>query len=241
MSIDARGLDHRALNQALRGAVATADGEIEIVNVNGHRYIAAGFRSEARIRVRGVAGNDLGAFMDGPRIVVEGNAQDGAGNTMNAGLIAVRGDARDVTGYAMRGGRIFILGDVGYRAGIHMKAYKESFPTIVVGGSCGDFLGEYMAGGVIVVLNRAKQPCATGIFTGTGMHGGTIYIRGGAPKERLAKEVGAGPLEEADRQLLAQLVGEFCECFGLAERYSPAEFVKYRAFTHRPYGQLYAY
>lgn len=33
-----------------------------------------------------------------------------------------------------------------------MKAYKEKVPVMVIGGTAGSFLGEYQAGGVIVVL-----------------------------------------------------------------------------------------
>lgn len=33
-----------------------------------------------------------------------------------------------------------------------MKEYKDKIPAIVVGGVAGSFLGEYQAGGVIVVL-----------------------------------------------------------------------------------------
>mgnify|MGYP002508793462 CR=1 FL=1 len=55
-------------------------------------------------------------------------------------------------GYAMRGGKIFVKGNAGYRAGIHMKAYEEKKPVMVIGGTAGSFLGEYQAGGVIVVL-----------------------------------------------------------------------------------------
>ena len=38
-----------------------------------------------------------------------------------------------------------------------MKAYRNSFPVIVIGGCTGDFLGEYMAGGLIVVLGLNKK------------------------------------------------------------------------------------
>ena len=59
-----------------------------------------------------------------------------------------------------------------------MKEYKDKIPAIVVGGVAGSFLGEYQAGGVIVVLglHRENQPIA-GYFCGTGMHGGKIYLR----------------------------------------------------------------
>ena len=53
---------------------------------------------------------------------------------MNAGEIVVHGNVGDACGYAMRGGKIYIKGDCGYRAGIHMKAYQQHFPVMVVGG-----------------------------------------------------------------------------------------------------------
>ena len=52
----------------------------------------------------------------------------------------------------MRGGEIFVNGNAGYRAGIHMKAYREKKPILVIGGRTGSFLGEYQAGGLIIVL-----------------------------------------------------------------------------------------
>ena len=52
----------------------------------------------------------------------------------------------------MRSGKIFIKGDVGYRVGIHMKAYENLYPVIIIGGTAQDFLGEYMAGGLLIVL-----------------------------------------------------------------------------------------
>ena len=58
----------------------------------------------------------------------------------------MHGNVGDACGYAMRGGKIYIKGDCGYRAGIHMKAYQQHFPVMVVGGKAGSFLGEYLAG-----------------------------------------------------------------------------------------------
>ena len=174
MQIDAKGLNYRELNRKLKELVSKDDTiEIDILNVNGHRYIGTGLEnSKAIIRLHGVPGNDLAAFMNGGSIFVYGNAEDDVGNTMNAGLVVIHGDARDVVGYSMREGKIFIKGDVGYRAGIHMKAYKNRFPSIVVGGKTEDFLGEYMAGGIIVILNRNNEKSPVGNFTATGIHGG---------------------------------------------------------------------
>ncbi len=94
----------------------------------------------------------MGAYLDGCEIVVNGSAQDAIGDTMNDGLIVIHGNSGDAAGYSMRGGKIFIKGDAGYRAGIHMKAYKDKFPVLVIGGKAGSFLGEYQAGGIILVL-----------------------------------------------------------------------------------------
>ena len=82
--------------------------------------------------------------MKGPLLTVYGNAQDGVGNTMDEGRIVIHGDAGDIVGHSMRGGKIFIRGDAGYRVGIHMKEYGEKKPTLVVGVTAQDFLGEYL-------------------------------------------------------------------------------------------------
>ena len=81
-------------------------------------------------------------------LTVNGNAQDAVGDTMNGGSIVVRGSVGDTAGYAMRGGEIYVQGNAGYRAGIHMKAYQDQQPVIVIGGRAGSFLGEYQAGGI---------------------------------------------------------------------------------------------
>ena len=99
----------------------------------------------------------MGAYLNGAELIVHGNAQDAVGDTMNDGLIAVNGNIGDAAGYAMRGGKIFVKGDAGYRAGIHMKEYKEKIPVMIIGGRAGSFLGEYQAGGVIVVLGMTND------------------------------------------------------------------------------------
>ena len=57
-----------------------------------------------------------------------------------------------------------------------MKAYRTQRPVIVIGGRAGSFLGEYQAGGLIVVLGESNGPIV-GNFCGTGMHGGEILLR----------------------------------------------------------------
>jgi glutamate synthase domain-containing protein 3 len=242
--IDAYGLSHRELNAKLRDAVSNGTHRIELQNVYGQRYIGTDLNKSVEIEIFGVPGNDLGAFMDGPRIIVRGNAQDGCGNTMNSGEIIVHGHAGDIISLSARGGKIFVRDDVGYRAGIHMKEYQDKKPVLVIGGTAQDFFGEYMAGGVVVLLGLTLKEGEhhKAKFMGTGMHGGVIYLRGSVDSYQLGKEVGVAELEEEDFHVLTKLVGEFASHFGYdAEGILKHKFSKLFPRWLRPYGTLYAY
>lgn len=244
VKIDAGGVFHRELNARLREAVASGAQRIELRNIYGQRYIGTDLDGPVEIEIFGTPGNDLGAFMDGPRIRVHGNAQDGCGNTMNEGEIVVHGHAGDIIGLSARGGKIFVREDVGYRAGIHMKEYKDKKPVLVIGGTAQDFLGEYMAGGILIVLglNLNEGAHHKAKFIGTGMHGGVIYLRGSVEDYQLGKEVGVAELEKEDRRILEKLVGEFASHFGCdAEEILKHRFSKLFPLWLRPYGRLYAY
>ena len=98
----------------------------------------------------------MAAFMDGPTLIVHNNAQDDVSNTMNAGKVVVHGHAGDVLGYGMRG-QALCKGDAGFRVGIHMKGYMDKAPVMIIGGTAGNFFGEYMAGGVLILLGINKK------------------------------------------------------------------------------------
>ena len=119
---------YKQLNEQIRAA---QDSEITVENVIGQRYIGCG-STDRKITVHGTAGNGLGQYLNGSTIEVFGNAQEAVGDTMNAGEIVVHGNVGDACGYAMRGGKIYIKGACGYRAGIHMKAYQQHFPVMVL-------------------------------------------------------------------------------------------------------------
>jgi glutamate synthase domain-containing protein 3 len=242
--IDASGVYYRDLNARLRGVTANGTRKITLNNVHGQRYIGTDLDGPIEIEIFGTPGNDLGAFMNGPKITVHGNAQDGCGNTMNDGEIIVHGHAGDTVGLSARGGKIFIREDVGYRAGIHMKEYQDKKSTIVIGGTAQDFLGEYMAGGILILLgmNLREGKSHKAKFIGTGMHGGVMYIRGNVEEYQLGKEVGVAELDEADAQVLRQLTGEFAGHFGYdAEEILQKTFIKLYPRSLRPYGRLYTY
>jgi len=244
VEIDAIEILTRELNTRLREAVTNGTKKIELRNVYGQRYIGTDLCKPVEIEIFGTPGNDLGSFMDGPRIIVRGNAQDGCGNTMNDGEIIVHGHAGDITGLSARGGKIFIRDGVGYRAGIHMKEYGDKKPVLVIGGTAQDFLGEYMAGGILVILglNLKEGETHRASYIGTGMHGGVIYLRGNVADFQLGKEVGVAELDEKDCLDLEKYVCEFASHFGYdAKEILKQKFVKLFPLYLRPYGRLYAY
>jgi len=244
VKIDAGGVYYRELNANLRKVITNSTRRVMLRNVYGQRYIGTDLDRPVDIEIFGTPGNDLGAFMNGPRIIVHGNAQDGCGNTMNEGEIVIHGHAGDIIGLSARGGKIFVREDVGYRAGIHMKEYQGRGPALVIGGTAQDFLGEYMAGGVLILLglNLKEGENHKANFIGTGMHGGVIYLRGSVEEHQLGKEVGVAQLDEADHEVLRQLVGEFAAHFGYdAEEIMNYKFIKLFPRWLRPYGRLYAY
>jgi glutamate synthase domain-containing protein 3 len=242
--IDARAVYYKTLNEQIRELIDAGATRVVLDNVNGQRYIGAALRAEGvTLVVNGVPGNDLGTFMSGPTLIVNDNAQDGVANTMNAGTIVVNGDAGDVLGYGMRGGSLYVRGDVGYRVGIHMKAYQDQRPVIVAGGRARDFLGEYMAGGELLLLGLdLPADGLVGSYVGTGMHGGVIYLRGEVAEHQLGREVSVAEPTAEEEVRIREILVDYCRWMGHdLDAVLARPFVKLFPFTHRPYGRMYAY
>ncbi|MDP4152178.1 MAG: glutamate synthase [Bacillota bacterium] len=232
--IDAKGLYFIDLNHKIKESPET---NLEVRNVLGQRYIGTGVFGKT-LTVYGTPGNALGAYLDRTDIIVNGNGQDATGDTMDNGRIIIHGNCGDTTGYAMRGGYIFIKGNAGYRVGIHMKEYKEHKPVIVVGGRTGDFLGEYQAGGIIVVLGIGVEGCPVGAFCGTGLHGGKIYIRSTIQPTDLPKQVICEKAEDVSE--IKEYVEEYARLFGEdAGKLLASEFFVLRPNSKNPYKQMY--
>jgi len=235
MNISAKNLDFKELNIRLRGA----SGVVRIEDCYGQRFIGSGM-SDKHITINGTPGNALGAYLDGGIIQINGNAQDAVGDTMNDGEIIIHGNVGDALGYAMRGGRIFVRDNAGYRTGIHMKEYKDKKPIIVIGGKVGSFLGEYLAGGLIVVLGIGSDSAPVGNFTGTGMHGGKIYIRTSRELTSLPPQVVAGIAEDDELREIWPCISEFSGYFGMdAERLMVDRYYVLKPNAKNPYHQLY--
>jgi len=235
MNVAAANLDFRELNQRIR----SAGSDVCVDDCCGQRFIGTAAKGKT-ITLNGTPGNALGAYLDGAFIEVNGNAQDAVGDTMNDGKIVIHGNVGDALGYAMRGGAIYVQGDAGYRSGIHMKEYKEKIPVIVIGGKAGSFLGEYLAGGRIVVLGIGVEGVPVGNFTGTGMHGGRIYIRSRQALDGLPAQVTAELATAEELQEIMPYINEFADYFGFdAGQLMQESFYILKPNAKNPYKQLY--
>ena len=237
MIIKAGNMTFSELNGKIR---ESGDDSVLIEECCGQRYIAAGLKNVS-VTINGTPGNALGAYADGAVITVNGNAQDAVGDTMNAGRIVVRGDIGDTAGYAMRGGEIYVRGNAGYRAGIHMKAYQDKLPVMVIGGCAGSFIGEYLAGGVIAVfgLGEPGRPPVSN-FPCTGMHGGKLYVRGACENIVFPKQVSARPAGDGDLEQISALAARYCGYFGgSAAEIMDSPFTVVTPDSRSPYKQMY--
>lgn len=239
MKVTANIMHYKELNDMIR---ESEDKTITIDNCIGQRFIGSGLDGK-EIIINGTPGNALGAYLNGSKIIVNGNVQDAVGDTMNTGEIIVHGSSGDATGYAMRGGKIFVEGNTGYRAGIHMKAYKEKVPVLVIGGTAGSFLGEYQAGGIIVVLGlESTGKIPVGDFCGTGMHGGKMFLRCEELPSDLPPQVVSKTALKEDLEEILPVIKEFCIEFDKDfNNIINSHFFVLSADTKNPYKQLYTH
>ena len=239
------------LNRRIHQGLSEGYKHFVLRNVLGQRFIAAGLQGNIKMDIYGIPGNDLGVFMDGPEITVFGNAEDQTGNTMSSGTVIVHGNAWDVTGLACRGGEILVKGNGGYRIGIHMKAYSNMIPKIAYCGRVRQFFGEYMAGGILLALGMdmtkdspEEYPDDSIVHSSlaSGIHGGTIYVRGNVNPSLLGVGAKIVDFTESDKQLILPILKKLESNFGL-----PLKQVWERPITkiipgsHRPFGDFYTY
>ena len=181
--IDSNGLSSYELNTNIKSILSDGPKQVNLMNVRGQRYLGVNLPKDTELNIYGTPGNCLANFNKGTNINVYGSAEDNVADTMYEGKITIHGNTRDVIGYALQGGKIFIRGNVGNRAFILMREYEESRPVVIVGNRADDYFGEYMAGGLALVLgidslDSAEPEQLVGNFLATGMLRGLIYVRG---------------------------------------------------------------
>ena len=242
VTIDAEQLDYTALNRQIRQAAANGASAVVLEHVLGQRFIADGLRGNVRLVINGVAGGDLGMFMSGPTCIVYGNAEHAPGNTMDGGMIVIHGSAGDAVAHSMRGGKVLVRDDIGYRGGIHMKEYQEKSPVLMVGGNARAYLGEYMAGGLVIVFGLDGRAAVTERGIGSGIHGGEIFIRGPVEDRLLGVGAKKKPFGALERKRIAPFVEEFASHFAMdGKALLAGDFTRIGPASARPFASMYTW
>ncbi len=194
--IDAGAIEYNRLNQA----ILKGDQAITINNVAGHRYIGINFPdSEKDITIYGTPGNCFMNLNENNSSTIYGNVADDCCDSMGGGMVKIYGDAGDILCQAFNGGKVYVLGNAGNRACIQMREYVDKSTVVVINGKFDDYLGEYMSGGTLLVLSNSDRNF--GRYIGSGMIGGTIFIRGKVN----SRNVGIQPPETAVNGMLNAL------------------------------------
>lgn len=240
--IDASKMHYTPLNKLIRKAIRDGYNHIILKNVMGQRFIGDGLTGDIKITVHGVPGGDLGMLMKGPSIEVFGNAEHAPGNTMDEGKIIIHGSSGDATAHSMRGGEVFVRDDIGYRGGIHMKQYLEKRPVLIIGGNARAFLGEYMAGGLVVMFrNNDEKPYAE-MGLASGIHGGEIFIRGVIEDWTLGIGASARPASVEEREEISRYILEFSKYFEMDPKHLlDSEYTRIAPVSARPFAGKYTW
>jgi len=197
VTIDAEGLETRAVNRAIKRAVVEGASEVHVRNPAGRHSFAVALRSEGlKIVFDGPVGWYAAGMNYGPHVVINGNCGWALGECMMGGRIEVHGHAGSGTAASIRGGSVYVEGDTGARAGIAMKG-----GTLVVAGNAGYMSGFMMQEGTIVVCGDA----ADGI--GDSMYEGTIYVGGSVASRGADAEV--EEMSDEDVSLLTDVLQPF--------------------------------
>ena len=118
---------------------------------------------------------------------------------------------------------------------------EDKSPTMIIGGTCGSFLGEYQAGGTIIVLGlTAQERPIVSNFPCTGMHGGTMFLRGSCDAIRFPQNVDVSHADAEDIAAIDERLTEFCTIFSYDKNVVMEEgFTKIVPSSSNPYKALY--
>lgn len=116
----------------------------------------------------------LGAGMTNGRLIVDGDVGDYLGYELQNGELIVNGNAQSYAASGQTNGLIHVKGSVGDYAGgaadTKMQGLKGG--TLMVSGTCGNYLGFKMRRGIIIAHEHVADHCANNIIAGTIILGG---------------------------------------------------------------------
>ena len=101
-------------------------------------------------------------------------------------------------------------------------------------------MGEYQAGGVIIVLGLNTEKSIVGNFPCTGMHGGKMFVRADCNGITFPKNVHVKAATQEDLAEITPYIKEFCAHFNADENeILHSEFTVITPDSNNPYKQMY--
>ena len=121
------------------------------------------------------------------------------------------------------------------------EEYKKKVPIMIIGGCAGSFLGEYQAGGILIVLGlQEDHHPIIGNFPCTGMHGGKLFLRGDCRNLKFPPQVTADIASFEDLQGIMDDLKEYCSDFHYdLKTILSSPFTLVTPNSKNPYKQMY--
>jgi methylamine---glutamate N-methyltransferase subunit B len=165
--LDCGELSVRAINQAVRSAIASGCSAIHLLRPGGRHNLGVGLPEGVEVTIEGSVGYYVAGLNDGATFFVRGGAGWGAAESMRDGTVVIDGNAANAVAASIRAGTVVVRGDASTRAGIAMKG-----GLLIVAGSVGPMAGFMMQKGVLIICGDA------GAGLGDSMYAGTVFLGG---------------------------------------------------------------
>jgi methylamine---glutamate N-methyltransferase subunit B len=166
-TVDCGDLPVRAINQAIRAAIASGATEVRLLRPAARHNLGVALPEHVRVTIEGSVGYYVAGLNDGATVIVRGGAGWGAGESMLDGTVEIDGSAGNAVAASIRSGTVVVRGDASTRAGIAMKG-----GMLIVSGNVGPMAGFMMQKGLLIVCGDAADGLADSMYAGTVFLGG---------------------------------------------------------------------
>jgi glutamate synthase domain-containing protein 3 len=167
MVVDCGDLPVRAINQAVRAAIASGATRIRLLHPAARHNLGVGLPAGITLEIDGSVGYYVAGLNDGATITIQGGAGWGAAESMREGTVVIAGDVGNAVAASIREGTVVVRGSASTRAGIAMKG-----GMLIVAGDVGPMAGFMMQKGVMIVGGDAADGVADSMYAGTVFLGG---------------------------------------------------------------------
>jgi glutamate synthase domain-containing protein 3 len=196
LTIDCGDRPVRAINQAVREAIAAGATDVRLLHPTARHNLAVALPSGIRVTIDGSAGYYVAGLNDGATVIVRGGAGWGAAESMRDGTLVIEGNAGNAAAASIRSGTVVVRGDASTRAGIAMKG-----GILIVAGNVGPMAAFMMQKGLLVVCGDAADGIADS------MYAGTVFL--GGRHGELGADAVFEDVSDADREILATALDQW--------------------------------